>query len=204
MLKGGTQVEISASMVRELRQMTGAGMMDCKKALVEAEGDLEKAKDVLRKKGLNKADKRAGRSMQNGAIVDYVHFNNRVGVMIEINCETDFVARTDEFKELGRDICKHIAMENPKFINREQVDPEVLEKEKEIYKAQLAESGKPENVVEKIIEGKIGKFYEENCLMEQKYFLDDSKTIEGMVKEAIAKMGENISVGRFVRFEIEQ
>lgn len=197
-------MEISASMVNELRKMTGAGMMDCKKALVEAEGDLEKAKDVLRKKGLNKADKRAGRSMQNGAIVDYVHFNNRVGVMVEINCETDFVARTDEFKELGRDICKHVAMQNPRFITRDQVDPEVLEKEKEIYRAQLAESGKPENVIEKILEGKIGKFYEENCLMEQKYFLDDSKTIEGMIKEAIAKMGENISVGRFVRFEIEQ
>ena len=197
-------MEISAKMVKELRDQTGAGMMDCKRALVEAEGDIEKAKDVLRKKGLSKAGKKSGRATENGAIVDYIHFNNRVGVMVELNCETDFVARTDEFKELGRDICKHIAMENPKYVSRDEVSSEVLEKEKEIYKAQLAESGKPEKVLEKIIEGKIEKFYSENCLMEQKYFLDDSRTIEEMIKEAIAKIGENISVGRFVRFEIGQ
>lgn len=197
-------MEISAKMVKELRDQTGAGMMDCKRALVEANGDIEKAKDVLRKKGLSKASKKSGRATGNGAIVDYIHFNNRVGVMVELNCETDFVARTDEFKELGRDICKHIAMENPKYVSRDEVSSEVLEKEKEIYKAQLAESGKPEKVLEKIIEGKIEKFYSENCLMEQKYFLDDSRTIEEMIKEAIAKIGENISVGRFVRFEIGQ
>ncbi len=197
-------MEISAKMVKELRDQTGAGMMDCKRALVEADGDIEKAKDVLRKKGLSKAGKKSGRATENGAIVDYIHFNNRVGVMIELNCETDFVARTGEFKELGRDICKHIAMENPKYVSRDEVGSEVLKKEKEIYKAQLAESGKPEKVLEKIIEGKIEKFYSENCLMEQKYFLDDSRTIEEMIKEAIAKIGENISVGRFVRFEIGQ
>ncbi len=197
-------MEISAKMVKELRDQTGAGMMDCKRALVEADGDVEKAKDVLRKKGLSKAGKKSGRATENGAVVDYIHFNNRVGVMVELNCETDFVARTDEFKELGRDICKHIAMENPKYVSRDEVGSEVLEKEKEIYKAQLAESGKPEKVLEKIIEGKIEKFYSENCLMEQKYFLDDSKTIDEMIKEAIAKTGENISVGRFVRFEIGQ
>jgi elongation factor Ts len=197
-------VEISAKMVKELRDQTGVGMMDCKKALTEANGDIEKAKEILRKKGLSKADKKSGRATDNGAIVDYIHFNNRVGVMLEINCETDFVARTDEFKELGRNICKHIAMENPKFVTREEVKPEVIEKEKEIYRAQLADSGKPEKVIEKIIEGKLEKFYTENCLMEQKYFLDDSKTIEEMIKEAIAKMGENISIRRFVRFELGQ
>ena len=195
---------ISAKMVKELRDQTGAGMMDCKRALVETEGDIEKAKDVLRKKGLSKAGKKSGRTTKSGAIVDYIHFNNRVGVMIELSCETDFVARTDEFKELGRDICKHIAMENPKYVSKDEVSSEVIEKEKEIYKAQLAESGKPEKVLEKIIEGKIKKFYSENCLMEQKYFLDDSRTIEEMIKEAISKIGENISVGRFARFEINQ
>ncbi len=202
--KEDEEVEISAKMVKELRDQTGVGMMDCKKALTEANGDIEKAKEILRKKGLSKADKKSGRATDNGAIVDYIHFNNRVGVMLEINCETDFVARTDEFKELGRNICKHIAMENPKFVTREEVKPEVIEKEKEIYRAQLADSGKPEKVIEKIIEGKLEKFYAENCLMEQKYFLDDSKTIEEMIKEAIAKMGENISIRRFVRFELGQ
>jgi len=195
-------VEISAKMVKELREQTGAGMMDCKKALVEADGDIEKAKEVLRKKGISKASKKLNRAAENGAIIDYVHFNNRVGVMIELNCETDFVARTDEFKELGRNICKHIAMENPKYVTREEITSETIEKEKEIYKAQLANSGKPEKVVEKIVEGKLEKFYSENCLMEQKYFLDDSKTIDDMIKEAISKMGENITVRRFVRFEI--
>ncbi len=197
-------MEISAKMVKELRDQTGAGMMDCKRALVEVDGDIDKAKDVLRKKGLSKAGKKSGRATENGAVVDYIHFNNRVGVMVELNCETDFVARTDEFKKLGRDICKHIAMENPKYVSRDEISSEILEKEKEIYKAQLIELGKPEKVLEKIIEGKIEKFYSENCLMEQKYFLDDSKTIEEMIKEAIAKIGENISVGRFVRFEIGQ
>ncbi len=195
-------MEISAKMVKELREQTGAGMMDCKKALVEADGDIEKAKEVLRKKGISKASKKLNRAAENGAIIDYVHFNNRVGVMIELNCETDFVARTDEFKELGRNICKHIAMENPKYVTREEITSETIEKEKEIYKAQLANSGKPEKVVEKIVEGKLEKFYSENCLMEQKYFLDDSKTIDDMIKEAISKMGENITVRRFVRFEI--
>jgi len=197
-------VEISAKMVKELRDQTGAGMMDCKKALIEANGDIEKAKELLRKKGISKADKKAGRATENGAIVDYIHFNNRVGVMIELNCETDFVARTDEFRELGRNICKHIAMENPKYVSRDEITEDVIEKEKEIYRAQLENSGKPEKVIEKIIEGKLEKFYSENCLMEQKYFLDDSKTIEEMIKEAIAKMGENISVRRFVRFELGQ
>ncbi len=197
-------MEISAKMVKELRDQTAAGMMDCKKALVEANGDMEKAKDVLRKRGLSKANKKLGRVAENGAIVDYIHFNNKVGVMIELNCETDFVARTDEFKKLGRDICKHIAMENPKYVTVEDVDSETIEKEKEIYKAQLANSGKPEKVVNKIIEGKLEKFYSENCLMKQKYFLDDSKTIDDIIKEAISKMGENISVRRFVRFELNQ
>lgn len=195
-------MEISAKMVKELRDQTGSGMMDCKKALVEANGDIEKAKDVLRKKGLSKANKKLGRTAENGVIIDYIHFNNKVGVMLELNCETDFVARTDEFKELGRNICKHIAMENPQYVTREEIDSETIEREKEIYKAQLADLGKPEKVVNKIIEGKLEKFYSENCLMEQKYFLDDSKTIEEMIKEAISKMGENIAVRRFVRFEL--
>ncbi len=197
-------MEISAIKVKELRDMTGAGMMDCKNALVESEGDMEKAKEILRKKGLSKADKKIGRTATNGWIIDYIHFNGRVGVMLELNCETDFVAKTDEFKALGRDICKHIAMQNPKYISRDAIDPSVIEKEKEIYRAQYEGSGKTGQALEKIIENKLEKFYQENCLLEQKYFLDESKTIMDMIKEAIAKLGENISIGRFVRFEIGQ
>ncbi|HEU24945.1 MAG: translation elongation factor Ts [Mesoaciditoga sp.] len=197
-------MEISAIKVKELRDMTGAGMMDCKNALVESGGDMEKAKEILRKKGLSKADKKMGRAANNGWIIDYIHFNGRVGVMLELNCETDFVAKTDEFKALGKEICKHIAMQNPKYISREDVDPATLEKEKEIYRAQYAATGKTGQALEKIVENKLEKFYEENCLMEQKFFLDESKTISDMIKEAIAKLGENISIGRFVRFEIGQ
>jgi elongation factor Ts len=197
-------VEISAIKVKELRDMTGVGMMDCKNALVEAEGDMDKAKEILRKKGLAKADKKLGRVASNGWIIDYVHFNGRVGVMIELNCETDFVAKTDEFKALGKDICKHIAMQNPKYVRREDVDEGAIAKEREIYKAQYESTGKTGQALEKIVDNKLEKFYQESCLMEQKYFLDESKSITDMVKEAVAKLGENISVGRFVRFEIGQ
>ncbi len=197
-------MEISAIKVKELRDMTGAGMMDCKNALVESEGDMEKAKEILRKKGLAKADKKLGRVASNGWIIDYIHFNGRVGVMIELNCETDFVAKTDEFKALGKDICKHIAMQNPKYIRREDIDAEVIAKEKEIYRAQYTGTGKTGQSLDKIIDNKLEKFYEENCLMEQKYFLDESKTILDMIKEAVAKFGESIAIGRFIRFEIGQ
>lgn len=197
-------MEISAIKVKELRDMTGAGMMDCKNALVESEGDIEKAKEVLRKKGLSKADKKLGRTANNGWIIDYIHFNGRVGVMLELNCETDFVAKTDEFRTLGRDICKHIAMQNPKYISRDLIDPEVIAKERDIYKAQFENAGKTGPSLEKITDNKIEKFYQENCLVEQKYFLDESRTVADMIKEKIAKLGENISVGRFVRFEIGQ
>ena len=189
-------------MVRKLRDMTGAGVMDCKKALEEAGGDFEKAIEILRKKGAAKAAKKAGRATKEGIITSYVHFNGRIGVLLELNCETDFVARTDEFKELAYNLAKQVAAVNPRWVSREDVPQEVIEKEKEIYREQLKDSGKPENVVEKIIEGKLEKFYEENCLLEQDYIFDDKKKVKDVITEAIAKIGENIQVGRFVRMEV--
>lgn len=195
-------MEISAQMVKELRERTGAGMMDCKNALNEAEGDIEKAIDILRKKGLAKAAKKAGRETHEGLIISYIHHNGKLGVLLELNCETDFVARTDEFKELGSKIAMHIAAMAPRWVKREDVPAEVIEKEKEIYREQLKDSGKPAQVIEKIIEGKLESFYEENCLMEQKYALDQTVIIKDMVQQAIAKIGENIQVSRFVRMQI--
>ncbi len=195
-------MKITAQMVKKLRDMTGAGMMDCKKALQEADGDFDKAIEILRKKGAAKAAKKAGRATGEGIITSYVHFNGRIGVLLELNCETDFVARTDEFKELAYNLAKQVAAMSPRWVSREDVPQEVIEKEKEIYREQLKNSGKPENVVEKIIEGKLEKFFQENCLLEQDYIFDDKKKVKDIITEAIGKIGENIRVSRFVRLEV--
>lgn len=195
-------MEISAQMVKELRERTGAGMMDCKAALAEANGDMEKAIEILRKKGLAKAARKAGRETKEGLIISYVHHNGKIGVLLELNCETDFVARTDEFKELGNKIAMHIAAMAPRWVKREDVPADVIEKEKEIYREQLKDSGKPAQVIEKIIEGKLESFYQDNCLLEQKYALDQTITIKDMIQQAIAKIGENIQVSRFVRMQV--
>ncbi len=195
-------MEISAQMVKELRERTGAGMMDCKNALTEANGDFEKAIEILRKKGLAKAAKKAGRETKEGLIISYIHHNGKIGVLLELNCETDFVARTDDFKELGNKIAMHIAAMSPRWVTREEVPADVIEKEKEIYREQLKDSGKPAQVIEKIIEGKLESFYQDNCLLEQKFALDQNVTIKDMIQQAIAKIGENIQVSRFVRMQI--
>jgi len=195
-------MEISAQMVKELRERTGAGMMDCKNALAEANGDVERAIEILRKKGLAKAAKKAGRETNEGLIISYVHHNGKLGVLVELNCETDFVARTDDFKELGNKIAMHIAAMAPRWVKREDVPADIIEKEREIYREQLKDSGKPAQVIEKIIEGKLESFYQDNCLVEQKFALDQSITIRDMIQQAIAKIGENIQVSRFVRMQI--
>ncbi|EKF50052.1 elongation factor Ts [Thermosipho africanus H17ap60334] len=193
---------IDAKLVKELRDRTGAGMMDCKKALEEANGDMEQAIEILRKKGIAKAAKKASRETGDGIIAAYIHFNKRIGVLVELNCETDFVARTEDFQELGNKIAMHIAAMSPRWVRREDVPQEVIEKEKEIYRDQLKDSGKPEHVIEKIVEGKLNKFFEENCLYEQKFAFDEDKTVEELIKESIAKIGENIRVSRFVKYTV--
>jgi elongation factor Ts len=193
---------VSASAVKELREKTGAGMMECKKALEEANGDLTRASELLREKGLAAAAKKAGRLASEGLVEAYIHANGRIGVLVEINCETDFVAKTDEFKTFVRDIAMHIAATNPGYVRREEVPTEELEKEKEILKAQALNEGKPANIVEKMVEGRINKYYQEVCLLEQSFVKDPDKTIEGLLKEKIAKIGENISIRRFARFEL--
>jgi len=193
---------ISARDVSELRALTGAGMMDCKKALQDTGGDVQKAVDLLRQKGMARAEKRADRSAKEGVIGSYMHFNGKVAVLVEVNCETDFVARTDDFQQLGRDLAIHIASAKPLAVTVEEMPADVVEREKAIYEAQVAESGKPEQVRAKIVEGKLRKFYEEQVLMEQKFVKDDSKTIADLVKEVSGKIGENIVVRRFARFEL--
>ena len=195
-------MNITATMVKELREKTGAGMMDCKRALQETEGDMEKAIDFLRKKGMMKAAKRQGRETNEGRIHSYIHPGDRLGVLVEINCETDFVAKTDDFAELCKNIAMHIAAANPLAVGRDDIDKSLVEKEMEIYKAQALESGKPENIVERIAQGKLEKFYKESCLLEQEYIRDQQKTVKEVITEAIAKIGENISVRRFVRFQL--
>ncbi len=195
-------MQITAQMVKKLRDMTGAGMMDCKKALQEAGGDFDKAVKILRERGLAKAAKKAGRAANEGMIHAYIHGGGRIGVMVEVNCETDFVARTDEFKNLVNDIALHIAAFAPRWVKREDVPEEVIEQEKEIYRKQALAEGKPEHVVEKIVEGKLKNFYKENVLLEQPFVKDEDKTVEDVIKEAIAKIGENIVVRRFVRWEL--
>jgi elongation factor Ts len=195
-------VEITSEMVKNLRQRTGAGIMDCRHALQETEGDVEKAIDSLRSKGLAAAAKKIGRKANSGLIEAYIHHDGRLGVLLELNCETDFVARTDEFKALAREICIQIAAESPLYICREEVPAEVVVKEKAIYCEQVSVEGKPENVAEKIVESKLENFYKTNCLTESLYVRDPSKTIENLVTEMIAKVGENVRIRRFARFRL--
>lgn len=193
---------ISAKMVQELRANTGAGIMDCKRALTETDGDIEKAVDALRKKGLAAAAKKAGRVTSEGAVTSYIHAGGKLGVLVEVNCETDFVAKTDQFQQLVKDISMHIAAANPLYLKREDVLEDFLAKEREIYRAQFLESGKPEKVVDKIVDGKIEKYFSEICLHEQAFVKDPDKTVQQLVTETIAQLGENINIRRFVRFAL--
>jgi elongation factor Ts len=195
--------DISAAQVKELRERTGAGMMDCKKALVETGGDMEKAVELLRQKGLASAAKRAGRSANQGLIEAYIHFNNTVGVLVEVNCETDFVANTDEFKALAKDIALHIASPAaPRYVSREEVSQDEIDHESEIFAKQAQESGKPENVVDKIVEGKINSYFKEIVLLDQPFVKDDSKTVQQLLDETSARVGEKVAVKRFVRYKL--
>ena len=195
-------MEISASMVKELRGRTGAGMMDCKAALKESGGDVDKAVEYLRVKGLARAQKKSGRETAEGLVISYIHPGSRIGVLIEVNCETDFVARTEEFQAFTRDIAMQVAATAPLAVTREEVPADVVEKEREVYKGQAAEEKKPEKVIDKIVEGRLEKFYSEHCLMDQIYIKDDSKKVKDLVNELIAKLGENVRIARFARFEL--
>jgi len=195
-------VKIDAKLVKELREKSGAPMGDCLKALQEAKGDMEEAFVVLRKRGMASAAKKASRSTNEGAVGTYIHAGGKIGVLIELNCESDFVARTDDFQELLKDIAMHIAAVDPRFIAKDEVTPSDIEREKDIYRAQAAASGKPANIVEKMLEGKMSKFYEEVCLLEQPFIKEQSLTIGQLIAQKIAKLGENISVKRFARFKI--
>lgn len=193
---------ITAAMIKELRESTGAGMMDCKKALNETNGDMEKAVDFLREKGLAAAAKKAGRIASEGLVEAYIHGGGRIGVLLEVNCETDFVAKTDDFKSLVKDIAMQIAAANPSYVSREEVPEEILNHEREILRAQALNEGKPANIVEKMIEGRLKKFYQEACLLEQTFIKDPDKTITQLITERVAKIGENISVRRFTRYQL--
>jgi len=197
-----TTPQITAQMVKELRERTSAPMMDCKNALTETQGDMEKAIDFLRKKGLSAAAKKAGRIAAEGAVGSYIHGGGKLGVLVEVNCETDFVARTDEFQELVRDIAMHIAAAEPRFVRREEVTEDVLAREREIFRDQALASGKPAAVVEKIVTGKMEKYYAEYVLLEQPFVKDSDKTVGQIITEKVAKIGENIQVRRFVRFKL--
>lgn len=193
---------ISAQQVKELRTKTGAGMMDCKMALTETEGDFEKAIDFLRQKGLASAAKKSARVTSQGLVHSYIHAGGKIGVLVEINCETDFVARTDDFQQLVHDVAMHIAATAPTYVRRDEVTPEHLAREREIYLAQAKEQGKPDKIIDKIVEGKLEKFFAEACLVEQPFVKDTDKTIEDLVKDMIASIGENISIRRFQRFQL--
>jgi elongation factor Ts len=197
-----TAMEIPAKLVKELRERTGAGFSDCRAALVEANGVIEKAIEILRKKGQAAAAKKAQREASEGLVGHYSHAGGKIGVLVELNCESDFVARTEAFQQLSHDIAMHIAALDPRYVRREEVTADMLEKERDIYRAQALASGKPEQVVEKIVAGKMEKFYEENCLYEQHYIKDESLTIGEMISQAISKLGENISIRRFARFKV--
>ena len=192
---------ISATMVKQLREKSGAGMMDCKQALVECDADIDKAVDFLRKKGLATAQKRAGRAMTEGTIQSYIHMGGKLGVLVEINCETDFVAKNEDFVQFAKNIAMHIAATNPLGVRAEDVPEEVVQRERDIYKAQALETGKPENVITKIVDGKMNKFFKENSLLNQAYVRDPDLTVEDVLNELIAKIGENITIRRFVRFQ---
>ena len=192
---------ISATLVKQLREKTGAGMMDCKQALVECDADIDKAVDFLRKKGLATAQKRAGRAMTEGTVQSYIHMGGKLGVLVEVNCETDFVAKNEDFIDFAKNIAMHIAASNPLGIRPEDISEEIVNREKEIYQGQALEMGKPENVVPKIVEGKMNKFFKDNCLLNQPYVRDPDLSIGDLLNELIAKIGENISIRRFVRFQ---
>jgi len=193
---------VTTEKIRELRELSGAGMMDCKRALEETGGDLQKAMEVLRKKGAATAAKRADKEANQGVVEAYIHAGGRIGAMVELNCETDFVAKTPDFKALAHDIAMQIAAMSPRYISREQVEPSVIEKEIEIYKTQAKNEGKPANVAEKIAQGRLDKFYEEVCLMEQSFIKDSGKTIKDLLDEATAKVGERVSIRRFMRYHL--
>ncbi len=193
---------INAALVKQLREKTGAGMMDCKQALTETGGDMEKAVDFLRKKGLATAAKRAGRALNEGVIQTYIHTGNKLGVMVEVGCETDFVAKNEDFVEFARNIAMHVAAANPVALAPEDVPAELIQREMDIYREQILAMGKPENMVDKIAEGKMKKFYQENCLMQQSYVRDPNMTIADLLNEQIAKIGENLTIKRFVRFAV--
>jgi len=195
-------MEISAAQVKQLRDQTGAGMMECKAALTEANGNIEEAVTLLRKRGLAQAAKRTGRATGQGAIGSYIHMGGKIGVLVEVNCETDFVARTDDFNNLVKDVAMHIAAASPRWVKREEVPAADVDKEKAIYRAQMEKEGKPANVMEKIIEGKLGSFYSQFVLLDQPYIRDDKMTVSQLVAQASAKTGENIQVSRFVRFRV--
>jgi len=195
-------LEISASLVKELRERTGVGIMDCKEALKECEGDISRAIDYLRKKGIATAKKRGGRATSEGQVQAYVHAGGKIGVLVEVNCETDFSAKTDDFVSFGKNVAMHIAASNPVSVDRDGIPPELLEKEREIYATQAKESGKPDKVIEKIVEGKMKKFYAESCLLEQPYVKNPDITVQDFLNELMAKTGENIVIRRFVRFQL--
>jgi len=191
---------ITAKIVQELREKTGAGMMDCKRALTETEGDLEKAIEVLRKRGLASVAKRAGRVTSEGLVASYIHAGGKIGVLVEVNCETDFVARTPQFQQFVKDLSMHIAASNPLYLKREDVPEDVLNKEREIYRAQVADSGKPEKVIEKIVEGKVEKYFSDVCLYEQPFVKEPEKTVQSLMNDVITQLGENLNIRRFARF----
>lgn len=193
---------ISAAMVKELREKSGAGMMDCKEALTACDGDVEKAMDYLRKKGLAKAAKRSGRATSEGVIESYIHMGGKIGVMVEVNCESDFVAKNDDFKAFARNIAMHIAATSPAGVEPEDVPLEVVERERAVYREQVLEMGKPENMVDKIVDGKIQKFYKEACLMDQAYVKDPGISVRDYLNELVAKIGESIKIKRFVRYQL--
>lgn len=195
-------MEISAALVKELREKTGAGMMDCKKALSEAKGDFDKAVTLLREQGLAKATAKAGRQAKEGLIYAYIHPGDKLGVLVEVNCETDFVARTDDFRQLCKDIAMQIAAASPLVINRSDLDPAVVAAEKEIYRAQALKEGKPEKVIDKIVEGRLEKYYQEVVLTEQVFIKDQDRTIKDIIAEAVGRIGENIQIKRFARYRL--
>lgn len=195
-------MEITAAMVKELREKTGTGMMDCKEALKASGGDFEKAVEYLRKKGMSAATKRSSKAAKDGAITAYIHMQGRIGVLVEVNCETDFVAKTDDFKNLTKDIAMHIAASNPTYVKSDEIPEEILNKEKEIYRTQVLAEGKPEKVVDKIVEGKLKKYFEDVCLMDQKFIRDPNISVGTLLNNMIAKTGENIVIRRFTRYQL--
>jgi elongation factor Ts len=198
----GGIVAISAEQVKRLRDLTGAGMMDCKRALEESDGDLERAQDLLRKKGLADSKKRAGRTAREGVVDAYIHMNGRLGVLVEANCETDFVGNTEDFRRMARDVAMHIAASDPRWISREDVPEDVIEGERKLYAEQAREQGKPDDVIERIVQGKLEAFYKESCLLDQPFVKDDTKTVGELVSEVSAKVGEKVEVRRFARFRL--